>query len=137
MDQPMSVINPAGLKQQTYYNHAIVKTGTPVFLTGQVAWDENGDVVGKGDIDAQVAQVYKNIGLALKGLGATPADIVKSLTYVTQSGFAPSIHKGRMAFFGDSALPASTYIQVAGLADPDLLLEIEVIVMLENLPAGV
>jgi enamine deaminase RidA (YjgF/YER057c/UK114 family) len=128
----MPVINPEGLKQQTYYNHAIVKSGRPVFLTGQVAWDENGDVVGAGDIDAQVGQVYRNIGLALTRLGAVPADIVKTTTYVTERGFAPSIHKGRLAFFANAPLPASTFIQVAGLADPDLLLEIEVIVMLPS-----
>lgn len=126
----MPAINPKGLKQQSFYNHAIARTGTPVFLTGQVSWDENGEVVGTGDIEAQVAQVYRNIGLALDGLGATPADIVKTTTYVTERGLAPSIHKGRLAFFGDNPLPASTYIQVAGLADPELLLEIEVVVML-------
>jgi 2-iminobutanoate/2-iminopropanoate deaminase len=130
MVAPMPVINPKGLKQQTFYNHAIARTGTPIFLTGQVAWDENGNVVGAGDIDAQVAQVYNNIGLALEGLGATPADIVKTTTYVTERGLAPSIHRGRIAFFGSAPLPASTYIQVAGLADPELMLEIEVIVML-------
>lgn len=128
----MPAINPKGLKRQTFYNHAITRPGTPVFLTGQVAWDEDGAVVGAGDIDAQVAQVYRNIGLALEGLGATPADIVKTTTYVTERGLAPAIHKGRLAFFGDHDLPASTYIQVAGLADPDLMLEIEVIVMLAS-----
>jgi 2-iminobutanoate/2-iminopropanoate deaminase len=126
----MPAINPPGLKRQTYYNHAIAKPGVPVFLTGQVAWDENGAVVGVGDIDAQVAQVYANIGLALAALNATPSDIVKTVTYVTRSGLASSIHKGRLAFFGDADLPASTYLQVAGLADPDFLLEIDVVVML-------
>jgi enamine deaminase RidA (YjgF/YER057c/UK114 family) len=128
----MSPVNPKGLKQQTFYNHAVARAGTPVFLTGQVAWDENGAVVGVGDIDAQVAQVYTNIGLALASLGATPADIVKTTTYVTERGLTGAIHKGRLAFFGDAALPASTYIQVAGLADPDLLLEIDVVVMLPS-----
>lgn len=130
MGAAMAAINPPGLKKQSFYNHAVAKPGIPVFLTGQVAWDEEGNVVGAGDIEAQVAQVYANIGLALEGLGATPSDIVKTVTYVTKTGLAPFIHKGRLAFFGDADLPASTYVQVAGLADPELLLEIDVTVML-------
>lgn len=128
----MPVFNPTGLKRQTYYNHAIAKSGTPVFLTGQVAWDENGNVVGAGDIDAQVAQVYRNIGLLLQGLNASPADIVKTVTYVTDRGFAPAIHKGRQRFFAGADLPASTFVQVVGLADPDLLLEIDIVVMVPS-----
>jgi 2-iminobutanoate/2-iminopropanoate deaminase len=128
----MTVINPAGLKQQPYYNHAKIRPGTPVFATGQVSWDENGAVVGAGDIDAQVAQTYKNIGLLLAGLGAKPDDIVKTVTYVTDPAFAPAIHRGRQAFFDGAELPASTFIQVAGLADPRLLLEIDVVVMVPH-----
>lgn len=125
----MSVVNPKGLKQQSYYNHAKIRPGTPVFATGQVSWDENGAVVGEGDIDAQVAQTYTNIGHLLGGLGATPDDIVKTVTYVTDPGFAPAIHRGRLKFFEGVELPASTFIHVAGLADPKLLLEIDVVVM--------
>jgi len=128
----MTAINPPGLKQQPYYNHAKIRPGTPVFPTGQVAWDENGEVVGESDIDAQVAQVYKNIGLLLAGLGATPDDIVKTVTYVTDPGFAAAIHRGRQAFFNGADLPASTFIHVAGLADPRLFLEIDLILMVST-----
>ncbi|MDX3928497.1 MAG: RidA family protein [Shinella sp.] len=128
----MTIVNPAGLKQQVYYNHAKIRPGTPVFATGQVAWDENGDVVGEGDIDAQVAQTYGNIGLLLAGLGAAADDIVKTVTYVTDPGFAPAIHRGRQAFFAGCELPASTFIHVAGLADPRLLIEIDIVVMVKT-----
>jgi enamine deaminase RidA (YjgF/YER057c/UK114 family) len=125
----MTIVNPKGLKQQTYYNHVKLRPGVPVFPTGQVSWNENGDVVGKGDIDAQVAQTYANIGLLLQGLNATPDDIVRTITFVTDPAFAPAIHRGRLEFFRGLDLPASTFIHVAGLADPDLLLEIECVVM--------
>ncbi|ATN37239.1 RidA family protein [Rhizobium daejeonense] len=128
----MTAINPPGLKQQVYYNHAKIRPGTPVFATGQVSWDENGEVVGAGDIDAQVARTYENIGLLLAGLGATPDDIVKTVTYVTDPGFAAAIHRGRQAFFAGCELPASTFIHVAGLADPQLLLEIDIVVMVKT-----
>lgn len=130
----MSVLNPPGLKRQPYYNHAKIRPGVPVFATGQVAWDEDGEVVGEGDIDAQVARTYANIGLLLAGLGAVPDDIVKTVTYVTDPAFAPAIHRGRARFFEGVELPASTFIHVAGLADPRLLLEIEVVVMLAGDP---
>jgi enamine deaminase RidA (YjgF/YER057c/UK114 family) len=128
----MTVINPPGLKQQSYYNHVKIRPGTPVFATGQVSWDEDGEVVGEADIDAQVARTYANIGLLLAGLNATPDDIVKTVTYVTDPGFAPAIHKGRLKFFDGVELPASTFIHVAGLADPRLLLEIDLVVMVSS-----
>jgi 2-iminobutanoate/2-iminopropanoate deaminase len=125
----MTVINPNGLKRQSYYNHVKIRPGVAVHATGQVSWDEDGEVVGAGDIDAQVAQTYANIGHLLAGLKATPDDIVKTVTYVTDPGFAPAIHRGRLKFFQGAELPASTFIHVAGLADPRLLLEIDVVVM--------
>lgn len=128
----MTISNPAGLKQQPYYNHAKIRPGTAVFPTGQVAWDENGDVVGEGDIDRQVEQVYRNIGLLLRGLNATPDDIVKTVTYVTDRNFAPAIHRGRQRFFEGVDLPASTFVEVAGLADERLLLEIDLVVMIRE-----
>ncbi len=128
----MTIINPPGLKRQSFYNHIKIRPGTPVFATGQVAWDENGDVVGDGDIDAQVAQTYKNIGLLLAGLDATPDDIVKTVTYVTDPAFAPAIHRGRLAFFAGLDLPASTFLHVAGLADARLLLEIDLVIMVPD-----
>lgn len=128
----MTVINPPGLKQQVYYSHVKIRPGTPVFATGQVSWDENGEVVGEGDIDAQVDQTYKNIGLLLAGIDASPDDIVKTVTYVTDTGFAPAIHRGRQAFFKGCELPASTLVKVAGLADPKLFIEIDVVVMVKD-----
>lgn len=128
----MAAINPRGLKRQAYYNHAKIRPGRPVFPTGQVAWDENGEVVGVGDIEAQVAQVYRNIGLLLDGLGASPDDIVKTVTYVTDARFAAAIHRGRLAFFAGCDLPASTLVEVAALADPRLLIEIDLVVMVAD-----
>lgn len=122
--------NPAGLKQQTYYNHGVVRYGQPLFLTGQVAWDADGQVVGKGDIDVQVDKIWDNIGLVLKGLGLGPEAIVKLTTYAVSRDSIPSLHRARRAFFAGHDLPASTFVMVAGLADEDLLAEIEVTVIL-------
>lgn len=123
-------INPPGLKQQAYYNHAVVRQGQPVFLTGQVAWDAAGEVVGRGDIDAQARQIWANIGAALAGLGTGPEAVVKLTTYALSREAIPALHRARAAFFAGHDLPASTFVMVAGLADPDLLAEIDVTLIL-------
>jgi enamine deaminase RidA (YjgF/YER057c/UK114 family) len=120
------VINPPDLQRQSFYNHAVVKPGTPVFLTGQVAWDKDGAIVGVDDIAAQIAQVWRNIDAVLRDLGAGREDIVKLLTFATSRDLLPAIHAGRDAYFGQARRPASTFIVVAGLAHPDLLVEIDV-----------
>jgi 2-iminobutanoate/2-iminopropanoate deaminase len=124
------LVNPPALKAQSYYNHAVVKAGTPVFLTGQVAWDLDGNIVGVGDIAAQIAQVWRNIDALLDDLGAARSDVVKLTTYATSRDFLPALHAERQKFFGDGPYPASTFILVAGLADPGLLVEIDVTLML-------
>ncbi len=128
------LVNPPGLKRQDYYNHAVVKPGVPVFLTGQVAWDAAGNIVGAGDIAAQIAQVWQNIDLLLAELGAQRSDIVKIVTYALDRAFIPALHRERGKFFGTGPYPASTFIMVAGLAEPDLLVEIDVTLMLASIP---
>lgn len=117
--------NPAGIKQQDYYNHAVIRSGTPVFLTGQTAWDETGAIIGVGDVDAQARQIWHNIGLALKGLGVGPEAVVKITTYALSRDAIPALHRAREAFFEGHDLPASTFVMVAGLAEADLLAEID------------
>src|SRR5690349_22125351 len=76
---PMRVVN--GL---TLYAHVVVvQPGTQVFVSGQLARDAKGNLVGKGDMGAQIRQVGENIKTALAAAGCTLADIVKTTTYVT------------------------------------------------------
>jgi enamine deaminase RidA (YjgF/YER057c/UK114 family) len=126
----MHIINPTDLVDKGTYSHALVRQGTPVFLTGQVAWDEKGGVVGPGDPAAQFAQVYANISRVLQGLNAKPENIVKIVTYVTDRSYKPAHIAARSAFFAGVPLPASTFIIVAGLADPGLLVEIDATLMI-------
>ncbi|MFM0758011.1 RidA family protein [Paraburkholderia strydomiana] len=122
-------VNPEGLKTQSYYTHAIVRDGTLVFLTGQVAWDEAGELVGRDDIGTQMAQIWINIGAAVTALGATFDDIVKIVTYSTSREWLPAIHAERSKHFAPGRFPASTFVLVSGLVDPDMLVEIDVTVM--------
>jgi len=112
------------------YSHVVVVEGRrTIFVSGQLARDRHGNVVGKGDMRAQLRQVGENITAALAAAGATLSDIVKATTYVTDIEEFFRHVDVRMEYFG--ALPASTTVEVRRLAHPDLLVEIEVIAVVD------
>jgi enamine deaminase RidA (YjgF/YER057c/UK114 family) len=111
---------------QVLYSHVVVAEGRrTIFVSGQLARDRDGNVVGAGDMRAQIRQVGENIKAALAAAGATLADVVKSNTYVTDIEEYFKHVDVRMEYFG--ALPTSTTVEVRRLAHPDLLVEVEVI----------
>ena len=112
------------------YSHVVVVEGRrTIFVSGQLARDRHGNVVGKGDMRAQIRQVGENIKTALEAAGATLHDIVKATTYVTDIEEFFRHVDVRMEYFG--ALPASTTVEVRRLAQPDLLVEIEVMAVVD------
>ena len=111
------------------YSHVVVvEAKKTIFVSGQLARDARGEVVGKGDMRAQIRQTGENIKAALAAAGATLNDIVKTNTYVTDIEEFFKHTDVRMEYFG--ALPTSTTVEVRRLAHPDLLVEIEVVAML-------
>jgi Putative translation initiation inhibitor, yjgF family len=122
-------INPESLHSlPDLFTHVVTVTDAElVFLSGQVAWDANGDLVGKGDHAAQAAQIARNIEAALAAAGATPADIVKQTIYVVD--YTPDVASAIFAALaeGRPEPPASTLIAVPALFAPDYLIEVEVI----------
>jgi enamine deaminase RidA (YjgF/YER057c/UK114 family) len=112
------------------YSHVVVAEGRKtIFVSGQLARDRDGNVVGAGDMRAQIRQVGENIKAALAAAGATLADIVKSNTYVTDIEEYFKHIDVRMEYFG--ALPTSTTVEVRRLAHPDLVVEMEVIAVVD------
>ena len=95
-----------------------------IFVSGQVSKDRNGNVVGKGDMRAQIEQVGENVRMCLEAAGATFADLVKTTTYVTDIDEFFKYPDVRHRIFGP-ALPTSTTIEVRRLAHPDYMVEIE------------
>lgn len=132
MSDAAVVINPPGLHQVAAYSHALVRRGTPVMLTGQVALDAEGAVVGVGDAGAQAAQVWHNIGLVLDALGAGFDDIVKLTTFAVSLDDLGAIGAERARHFTPGRFPASTFLVVAGLAHPDYLVEVEATLILDD-----
>jgi 2-iminobutanoate/2-iminopropanoate deaminase len=110
------------------YSHVVVvEAKKTIFVSGQLARNAKGEVVGKGDMGAQIRQTGENIKAALAAAGATLSDIVKTNTYVTDIEEFFKHTDVRMEYFG--ALPTSTTVEVRKLAHPDLMVEVEVIAM--------
>jgi enamine deaminase RidA (YjgF/YER057c/UK114 family) len=87
----------------------------------------DGNVVGKGDPEAQVRQVWRNIEAAVKAAGGTLQNVVKTTTYVTNIQYAAAVRKVREELLQSLNPPTSTLLVVAGLASPDYMVEIEAI----------
>ncbi len=120
--------NPPELSKPTGYTHVVETTGPvkTIYISGQIAFDRDGKLVGPGDMKAQAEQVFANLEAALKAAGATFADVVKMNTYITDMSKAAAVREVRARYFGET-VPASTLVQVVALARPELMLEIEVI----------
>ena len=120
--------NPPTLSPPTGFTQVVEVTGPSrtIYVAGQLALDAGGKVVGAGDMKAQAEQVFKNLDAALKAAGATFADVVKMNTYVTDMSQLAAVREVRSRYFG-ATTPASTLVQVSGLARPETMIEIEVI----------
>jgi reactive intermediate/imine deaminase len=124
---PIKRTNPPTLSTPTGYTHVVEVTGPvkTVYIAGQIAFDKDGKVAG-ADMKAQTEQVFKNLEAALAAAGAKFSDVVKMNTYVTDLSQVAAIREVRARYFGNTT-PASTLVQVAALARPELMIEIEVI----------
>lgn len=112
---------------KSIFPHALVVDGGQlVFVSGQLAWDKDGNVVGKGDMRAQFRKVCENLAEALAASGATWKNVVQSNTYVTDMDAFFTCVDIRQEFFGEG-WPTSTTVEVRRLAHPDMMVEIEVV----------
>lgn len=101
-----------------------VRVGNQVWVSGTTATDENGDLVGEGDVYAQSRRTLENVRAALEALGATLADVVRTRTYVVRMADWEEVGRAHGEFFGD-VRPATSMVEVSGLIDPRMLVEIE------------
>jgi enamine deaminase RidA (YjgF/YER057c/UK114 family) len=125
------IVNPQGMAPPPGYSYAIKKSGTPVFIAGQVALDAAGRIVGEGDVAVQTEQVFQNLKTVVEACGGTLADIVKLNIYATAAAQRPAIAAARQRWFPEGQYPASTYVVVAALAAPVFLVEIEAVAMID------
>lgn len=117
--QPKSLNDP----RPRYSQGIVVEGGKLLFVAGQTASDKDGNVVGKGDIEAQTHQVFKNISAVLEEAGGALDHMVMTTTYITDRKYREGYNRVRQQYYKTSQ-PTSTLVIVTGLANPDYLIEI-------------
>ena len=100
--------------------------GRTVYVSGQVAFDAEGNVVGEGDIKLQTETVLEHVKTVVEEAGGSMEDIVKVTVFITDMGLYDDIHEVRRRYF-EEPFPASSMVEVSALIDPRLLIEIEAI----------
>ncbi|MFQ6011471.1 MAG: RidA family protein [Nitrososphaerales archaeon] len=124
---PPTLPDPSGR-----YSHIVkVSAQNLLFIAGQVAFDKEGNIVGKGDMKAQTEQVFLNLKAALEAEGASFDDLVKLTVYTTDIKRYREEGTSIRNKFITKEPPTSTLLEISSLAHPDLLLEIEGIAALD------
>jgi len=125
--QPKTVSKPAG----DYSQGLMVKKGTLVVISGQVAWDVNGNLVGKGDIKAQTRQVFENLKNMLASAGATFKDVIKLGIFLKNAEDFGTLKEVRAQYLTPPS-PPTTLLIVKNLAREEWLLEIEAMAIVDS-----
>jgi len=123
---------PPGVARGPGYSHVVSGAGRLVALSGQVALNEDGHLVGRGDVEAQARQVFENLARCLAAVGAGFDDVVKLTFYLTDIRHLAAVRAARDAFVDTANPPASTAVQVAALAVPGLLVEVDALAIVEE-----
>jgi enamine deaminase RidA (YjgF/YER057c/UK114 family) len=134
---PKKYLNPTSLfpSQQYGFSQGVSsRGGTMIFLSGQVAWDENQQIVGHNDLRAQTWQTLKNMDIAMQAAGGTLADVVSMRIFIVEEMLDQGHHisEALKAHFSEAQAPATTWIGVRSLADKEFLIEIEAIAVIEE-----
>lgn len=124
--QPAGVFEPAG---KAYSHGVIVESGRTLYVAGQTARDAQGNIVCKGDAAGQTRQLLENMKQVIEGAGGRMEDVAKTTVFITDIKYREAVGRVRKEFF-KAEPPANTLLVVAGLADPEFLVEIEAIVPL-------
>ena len=118
--QPVSLPDP-----RPRYSQGIQTTGgSLLFIAGQTAVDQSGLIVGKGDIERQLEQVFANLAAVLQAAGGSFEHLVMTTTYLTDIAYRPAYSQVRLKYYPREA-PASTLLVVTSLANEDFLVEID------------
>jgi enamine deaminase RidA (YjgF/YER057c/UK114 family) len=132
-DVSANFINPEGMHRPTGYTHVVeVTAGRPVYISGQVALDGAGELVGPGDVAAQARQVFENLQAALGSVGAGFEQVVKLTVYLVDATQMPAVREVRDRYVDTARPPAGTAVEVRRLVRDDLLVEVEAVAVLPS-----
>jgi reactive intermediate/imine deaminase len=124
---PDTIASPGG-----NYSHAVridTGDGALLFVSGQVAFDRGGNLVGEGDMARQTEQVFENLRAILEANGASFEHVVKITTFMTDIGRLGEMRDVRVRYVADPP-PASTTVEVSALFRPEALIEVEIVAAL-------
>ena len=119
------VLNPTTIHKPSGYSHAVRK-GNTLYIAGQVAWDQQGQVVGPGDIRAQTEQIFHNIKTILEEAGSGLDRLVKTTNFIINTDDYPAFNEVRSKYLPKPA-PASTTVVIKELVLPELLVEVDAV----------
>ena len=118
------------------YAHGVISSGRLLWVAGQVAWDAEGELVGKGDFEAQYRQIMRNIEAVVLDAGGEMRNVCKLVNYVAMpllDGDAEyeALKRVRQEFIPGDFPSISTLVSITGLMDPDALVETDAVVALD------
>ena len=127
-------INPETLPKPSGYTHVVeAGRGRTIYISGQVALDRSGNVVGRGDFRAQTEQVFENIKAGLEAAGASFKDVVKLNIYVTDISQLQVFREMRDKYVNTENPPASSMVEIRRLVREEFLIEIDATAVLPEL----
>ncbi|MBB2914184.1 enamine deaminase RidA (YjgF/YER057c/UK114 family) [Streptosporangium becharense] len=118
-------LRPDGLPPTNGYSHVVVHDGPGVLVSGQVPLDRDGNLVGAGDAERQITQVFTNLATALAAAGVGMRDVVKLTVYLTDRADLAAFRRVRDRYIDTSRPPACSLVFVQGLVSPDFRVEID------------
>jgi enamine deaminase RidA (YjgF/YER057c/UK114 family) len=125
--------NPEGVSTPTGYTHVVAsQSGRTIYISGQIALNAKGEVVGEADLGAQAMQAFENLKACLASVGATFENVVKMNTYIVNytPAVRPALQAARERYLPAKNPPASTLIGVQALARPEFMIEVEAVAVL-------
>jgi enamine deaminase RidA (YjgF/YER057c/UK114 family) len=125
---------PSGWPQHgRAFNHGIVVSeGRTLYMTGQVAWNGDGVLIGEADCERQIRHCFENVEKVLGAVGGRLSDIVSLTIFFLNPDDLPTIQKVRAEKFAPNDAPASILIRTPGLVIPELLVELVPIAVIPN-----
>jgi len=133
MSPHVQLLAPEGMPKSVGYTQVVTVTGgKTVFISGQVALDKSGQIVGREDFRLQIQQVFENLKAAVEAAGGSFHDVIKLNSYVLDASHLSEFREVRDKYIDLQNPPASTTVQVSRLFRPEFLVEVEAVAVVPD-----